>query len=198
MHEWGDEWFENNGEQLYAAINFIESFLRKHHIGICGKEKWGCYIDEYLTFWNGGIYQILFGYRVHIGSFHKYKNPKLDQIINKIHHWIYFILDNGIKSKKKDETVEEYVKRVEKRWWKGLCHITEKIGLKKLVNDYQAKMYNKAFQLARKKYPMVQEELISDLYGYKMIKPCKWGNVDGEKIHNKHWTTFEPPQFAEK
>jgi hypothetical protein len=43
MHEWGDEWFENNGEQLYAAINFIESFLRKHHI-VIGEKKNGVVI----------------------------------------------------------------------------------------------------------------------------------------------------------
>ena len=41
MHYWGDDWFENNGKDLYAAIDFVENYLRKHHIGICGKEKYG-------------------------------------------------------------------------------------------------------------------------------------------------------------
>jgi hypothetical protein len=24
-----------------------------------------------------------------------------------------------------------------------------------------------------------------------MVKPCKWGNIDGEKIHKKYWKTFD-------
>ena len=63
MHTWGDEWFEEYGDDLNAAISYIENYLHKHHIGVCGKEKYGTYRDEYLRFWNGGIYQILFGYR---------------------------------------------------------------------------------------------------------------------------------------
>jgi hypothetical protein len=73
MHEWGDEWFRKNGDDLYCAIDFIEKYLHKHHIGVCGKEKYGTYRDSWLRFWNGGLYEILFGYSARIGSWRKYK-----------------------------------------------------------------------------------------------------------------------------
>ena len=110
--------------------------------------------------------------------------------INQIHHFIYYEIDQGIPLKKENESFEEFSKRSEKRTWKGLSHYTNKIGLLKLVHKYQASIYNKAVQLACKKWPLVTEELIVMADGYKMVKPCKWGNVDGEKIHNKYWKTF--------
>lgn len=191
MHYWGDDWFENNGKDLYAAIDFVENYLRKHHIGICGKEKYGSYRDEYLRFWDGGVYEILFGYSCFIGTYKHYKNEKLKNFINNIHHFIYYKIDQGTPSKKENETFEEYSIRYEKRLWKGLSYYSNKIGLVKLVHKYQSSIYNKAFQLACKKWPMVTEELIVDIDGYKMVKPCKWGNIDGEKIHNKYWKTFD-------
>ncbi|MDO4465568.1 MAG: hypothetical protein Q4C49_00970 [Bacillota bacterium] len=77
-----------------------------------------------------------------------------------------------------------------KRIWLGLIHINNKIGLTKLVNKFQAYQFNKTFQLACKKWPNIIDELISDIDGYEMIKPCKWGDVDGTEIHNKYWTTI--------
>ena len=88
MHYWGDDWFENNGNDLYAAINFIEDYLRKHHIGICGKEKYGSFRDEYLRFWDGGIYEILFGYSCFIGTYRHYKNEKLKKAAAAIDEYI--------------------------------------------------------------------------------------------------------------
>lgn len=187
MHYWGDEWFKLNGKDLNDAINFIEKNLRKYHIGVCGKEKYGAYEDEYLRFWNGGIYEILFGYRAYIGTWNFNKYLYLQKFINKIHHFIYHKIDQGTPSKKENESFEEYSKRYEKRNWKGLIHYSKKIGLLDLVHKYQAKMYNKVFQTACKKWPNVIDELIVDIEGYKMIKPCKWGNIDGEEIHKKYW-----------
>ena len=46
MHTWGDEWFEQYGDDLNAAISYIENYLHKHHIGVCGKDKYGTYRDE--------------------------------------------------------------------------------------------------------------------------------------------------------
>lgn len=163
MHYWGDEWFEKNGNDLYEAINFIEKNLRKHQIGVCGKEKYGTYRDQFLNFWSGGLYDLLFGHRCYIGTFRKY--PKwIGAIIDSIHRFIYYKLDYHV-----------------------ICPINRKLGLEKLVHDYQAKMYNKTFQLACKKWPNVITELIVDIDGYEMIKPCRWGNVDGTSIHNKYW-----------
>ena len=163
MHYWGDEWFEKNGNDLYQAIDFIEKNLRKHQIGVCGKEKYGTYRDQFLNFWSGGLYDLLFGHRCYIGTFHKY--PKwVETIIDSIHRFIYYKLDYYV-----------------------ICPINQKLGLIKLIHDHQAKMYNKTFQLACKKWPNVITELIVDIDGYEMIKPCKWGNIDGTSIHNKYW-----------
>lgn len=46
MHRWGDDWFEKNGNDLYAAIDYIMRGWHKWgRIGTHGKEKYGCY-DE--------------------------------------------------------------------------------------------------------------------------------------------------------
>lgn len=173
MHCWGDKWFKKNGKDLYAAIDFIETRLRKHGIGICGKEKYGTWRDEFLRFWDGGLYTILFGYSCYIGTWKFHKYPKIRNIVDKIHQFIYYRMDlkhpNSI--------------------WKGFQYYNYKIGLTKLIHKYQAYQYNKTLQLACKKWPNVTEELIVMTEGYKMVKPCKWGNVDGEKIHNKYWVT---------
>ena len=192
MHYWGDEWFEKNGNDLYDAINYIEGYLHKHHIGVCGKEKYGTYRDEYLTFWNGGIYQLLFGYRGYIGTWHHYKWEWFRKFVDSIHRFIYCIIDEGITvSQRKGESFEDFGKRYEKRWWKGLTHINAKIGLTGLVHKIQAKYYNYAFQLACKKWPNIIDELIVMVDGYQMIKPCKYGNINGEEIHKKYWVSID-------
>jgi len=191
MHNWGDEWFEKNGDDLYSAIKYIEDYLHEHHIGVCGKEKYGTYRDEYLRFWDGGLYQLLFGYRLCIRSYRKYKWEWLSEFVDKIHSFIYFKIDHGSVSRRKNETIEEHGKRYANRKWKGLSHINTKIGLTKLINDIQAKHYNIAFQNACKKWPNVTTELIVMTEGYQMIKPGKYGDVDGQKIHDKFWTTVE-------
>ena len=84
MHYWGDDWFQKNGKDLYDAIDFIEDNLHKYGIGVCGKEKWGCYRDDFLRLWDGGLYTILFGYRCHIGTWKLSKYPKLRNIIDKL------------------------------------------------------------------------------------------------------------------
>ena len=187
MHFWGDEWFKKNGDDLYNAIDFIEKYLRKHHIGICGKEKYGCYRDEYLRLWDGGLYTILFGYRCYIGTHNNYKWKWLKEFVDKIHHFIYYTLDCGTPESIEGESFEDYCVRYKNHKWKGLQHYSNQIGLTKLIQDRQAKHYNKAFQLACKKWPNVKDELIVMVDSYKMIKPCKWGDVDGEEIHNKYW-----------
>lgn len=95
MHEWGDQWFQEHGDNLYKAISYIEKNLRKHHIGICGKEKYGAYRDDFLRFWDGGLYEILFGYRAYIGTFHEYKFDWMTRLANRIHHYIYHNIDAG-------------------------------------------------------------------------------------------------------
>ena len=160
MHYWGDEWFQKNGDDLYTAISFIEKRLRKYGIFVCGKEKWGCYRDDFLHLWDGSI-----------GRYEPVIYTWYEKLLYRINH-------NLIPYKK-----------TKFGWLKGgLADFNRKIGLVKLVQKYQAYQYNKTFQLACKKWPHITDELISDTDGYQMVKPCKWGNIDGEAIHNKYWT----------
>lgn len=64
---------------------------------------------------------------------------------------------------------------------------TKYTGLHKLGLWYQSKVYNYAVQKMCKKYPHITDEIVSDLDGYKMIKPGIFGKVCGKTIHNKYW-----------
>ncbi len=157
MHYWGDEWFQKNGDDFYEAIRILEERMKKWgHVHVCGKEKYGTYRDEYLMFWDGGLYS---------------------SKIVRIPKWVHIINFRLIRGKK---TKYGYL-------WYGLCDFTRWIGLKKLVNKWQANGVNKAFQITLKEYPQFLYELVSNVDCYMCIKPCKWGDVDGEKIHNECW-----------
>lgn len=169
MHCWGDEWFNQHGDSLYMAIEAVEKRIRKWaKAGVCGKEKWGCYRDDFLTFWDGGIAQIFFGYRA------TYQRNPISRIMWKIDHALI------------------PVKKTEFGWYKvGLANFNRWIGLTNLVNKWQANMVNKAFQVTCREYPDVVDELVSDTDCYEMIKPCKWGDIDGVEIHRKYWKSVE-------
>ena len=53
MHEWGDEWFQQYGNDLHFAICELDNGLRDLHICVCGKEKYGCYRTDGFSLWNG-------------------------------------------------------------------------------------------------------------------------------------------------
>lgn len=163
MHEWGDEWFQEHGQNLYDAIDFIEKRLRKAGICVYGKEKWGCWVDEYLKLWDGSLSPIFFGWHLFYNTWYLRLFRKID----------YFLIP---------------YKKTKFGWLKfGVAEINKWLGLVDLVCKWQANQYNKAIQLACKKWPDVTEELIVDTEGYQMVKPCKWGDVDGELIHRKYW-----------
>lgn len=164
MHYWGDEWFNKYGDQLYNAIDAFEKRIRKlAKCGVCGKEKFGTYRDDFFQMWDGSLVQILFGYK------YCYK---------EWYERIICFFDNRLIP----------VKKTKYGWKKvGLANFNRTIGLVKLVNKWQAKQLNKAAQLTCKEYPDVIDELLSDICFYECIKPCKWGNIDGVKIHNKYW-----------
>lgn len=65
------------------------------------------------------------------------------------------------------------------------------LKLYKIVQWYQKHIYNYAIQQACKKYPHIVDELVSNLDGYKFIKPGIFGDIDGEVIHNKYWTLYK-------
>jgi len=59
MHVWGDDWFEENGEDLGNAIHYCIDFWKKWgRIGSHGKEKWGRF-DQYLYFWDGSLFGLI-------------------------------------------------------------------------------------------------------------------------------------------
>lgn len=170
MHFWGDKWFKEHGNDFYTAIDRLEKRIRKWaHCGVYGKEKYGCYRDEYLTLWDGGIRQILTPYKCCIIGHSKRA---------KFLHIIDTHLIPGTKT------------RYGRRWY-GLADFNEKLGLIKLVHKWQASRINKAFQVTCKEFPELIDELICDVDCYKMIVPCKYGTVDGTAIHNKYWKTID-------
>lgn len=67
-------------------------------------------------------------------------------------------------------------------------------GIRRLFNWWQSQVYNYAIQRMCKKYPEIVDELVSDLDGYEMVKPSIFGKINGEKIHQKYWTTFSSVQ----
>lgn len=166
MHYWGDEWFQKYGETFYRAIDVFEERIRKWaKCGVYGKEKYGTYRDEYFRMWDGSLFIIFFGYKL-------FRNGWLENLVYRI--------DNRLIP----------IKKTQFGWRKvGLSDFNRLIGLTKLVNKWQARMLNKAAQITCKEYPEVVDELLMDVCFYKCIKPCKWGNVDGEEIHKKYWKT---------
>lgn len=169
MHCWGDEWFKKYGNQLYNAIDMLEYRIKKWaKCRVYGKEKYGTYRDEYFSMWNGELSTIFFGYKLFHGS-NWYEN-------------LMWKIDNYLIP----------VKKTKFGWYKvGLANFNRAIGLVKLVNKWQVKQLNKAVQITCKEYPDVVGELLMDVCFYKCIKPCKWGDVDGEEIHKKYWKTLE-------
>ena len=65
--------------------------------------------------------------------------------------------------------------------------LNNKLGIVKLVQCWQKRGINKLFQRVCKEHPYIVDELISDTDCYMYIKPGKYGDIDGEKIHNKYW-----------
>ena len=191
MHYWGDEWFQKYGDELYKAIDEIEREMRKYRIRVYGKEKWGCYVPEYLGFWDCGLYELLFGYRAYIGTYNYkglYKYTWFVNFIDAIHKFINFTIDQGTPRYKKDEPFESFSKRYEKRIWKGLCYYMNQIGITKLIQKWQASKVNRAYQIVCKKHPNIVDELTCDGYTpFEMIKPCKYGPLNGEEIEKKFW-----------
>jgi len=168
MHRWGDEWFKKYGNRLYDAIDVLEYRIRKWaRCGVYGKEKYGTYRDEYFQMWNGELGTLLFGYKLFHGD-------------NWFEKFIWH-LDNYLIP----------IKKTQFGWRKvGLADFNRWIGLVKLVNKWQARMLNKAAQITCGEYPEVTDELLSDICFYKCIKPCRWGDIDGQAIHDRHWKTI--------
>lgn len=169
MHRWGDEWFQKYGEELNIAIRDLENRIRKWaKASVWGKEKWGCYVDEYFHLWDGSLTEIFFGYKV------TYRWNKISNVMWYLDHCLIPF------------------KKTRFGWLKvGIADFNRLIGLVKLVHWWQKRMVNKAYQITCKEHPDIIDELIVDTYNYDLIKPCKWGDVDGEEIHRKYWRKVE-------
>jgi hypothetical protein len=68
--------------------------------------------------------------------------------------------------------------------------LTKYTGLCRLGQWYQSQVYNYAIQKMCKKYPDIIDELVSDLEGYRMVRPGIFGAVDGTVIHKKYWRSI--------
>lgn len=57
MHDWGDEWFEKYGKDLYRAENYIYDFTRRwSRCHLMSKEKYGTIRYEHIFPPGGGIF----------------------------------------------------------------------------------------------------------------------------------------------
>lgn len=73
-------------------------------------------------------------------------------------------------------------------WYdKTISKINHTIGLTWIIRKWQIKKINQLFQKVCKEHPYLIDELISDTDCYMYIKPGRYGDIDGEKIHNKYW-----------
>ena len=72
-----------------------------------------------------------------------------------------------------------------------LADINRFIGLTWIIRKWQIKKINQLFQNVCKEHPDLIDELISDTDCYMYIKPGRYGDIDGEKIHNKYWKIIE-------
>lgn len=179
MHFWGDEWFKKYGPQLYEAINWITQNLVKYRIKIMTKEKFGEMRTDMIEFWDGGLYSLIFKNKYYIGPIKYYKPKFLNSIIEFIHKTIYWF----------DHRMIPY-RKTKYGWLQGgIAEFNQFIGLTKPVHWFQRRMFNKTFQLACKKWPDIQTELLLDVVACTkgIIKPCKWGDIDGDKLYKKWW-----------
>ena len=60
-------------------------------------------------------------------------------------------------------------------------------GITRRVQEWQKNEINKLFQTVCKEYSALTDELINETDCYMYIKPGKYGDIDGEEIHNKYW-----------
>lgn len=197
MHYWNDEWFEKNGKDLYEAIDWVEKELRKNRIRVCGKEKYGTYRDEYLCWWDGSLTQLLYGPNKYLRP--PYRVSKIEwfnRLKEKLCDFIYWRIDSGwTREMMREKDNDKLMKLIHERFSdkdgnpvdRGLRTKVMKTKFYKRYCQRRKDAYNKVFQLACKRWPHLSDELISDIDGWEWIKPCKWGDADGEAIHYKYW-----------
>lgn len=84
-----------------------------------------------------------------------------------------------------EELRKSGIQIIGKEKWGSYCEEHCFFDENRLEEQYEA--YNKTFQLACQKWPYLTDELISDIDHYDLIKPGKYGEIDGKKIHDKYW-----------
>jgi len=77
MHEWGDEWFVENGKNFNKAIYWcMKIWYTYGRIGTHGKEKFGTFRDN-IYMWDGGLHTLLYpGYVRIVNPFLYFKLDK--------------------------------------------------------------------------------------------------------------------------
>lgn len=200
MHMWGDEWFEKYGDDLYNAIDWIESELRKNGIRVCGKEKFGSYRDEYLCWWDGSLSQLLFGVSKYLrGPLNPSKIGWIRNVQEKLCDFVYWRIDMGWTGKMmREKDTNRQMELIKARFSdkdgnpvkRGLRAKVTGTGFYRRFCERKKNAYNKVFQMACKKWPHIVDELVVDVDGWEWIKPCKWGDVDGTAIHRKYWKSL--------
>lgn len=167
-HFWGDNW--EYWDDLYKAIDEIGAKCKRKHIYICGKEKFGTYREEMFSWWNGGLYELIWGYRSFKCSYVSYKRKWQKNCANKIHC---------------------IVSNIDEKFW---IPFNRKFHIDRLIYKCAMRNYNKIFQSVCKKYPHIIPELSTDLAHYEAIIPGKYGTLDGILLLIAHWGI---PEYTE-
>lgn len=179
FHTWGDAWF--GWEYMDQAIKEMRKYIDKSRVLVYDKEKFGtyrftilCMYDGTLKSWLQPTVRIDFDWS--FNNYWIYKNyPK---IYNWVRNKIVPIVNKGL----------HYISRADR----FISKYVPKKFIKK-VQNWQLQKLNEGFQKVCLEYPMIVNEMISDIDCPEIIKPYGDYIIDGETIHNKYWK--EPFKF---
>lgn len=126
-HYWGDDWFEKNGNDLYAACNYLEKNCKRWaRLGIYTKEKWGVMrvstTSAFWTYWP--VHSILYP------GYHYY------QWNGKLIDWMEYPLAKVFMTLGITRVVNRYQVYVLKYFWKRAAKKWPHIA-KEIMADYR-------------------------------------------------------------
>ena len=173
IHFWGDGWA--GWDELRAAINEMQPYIRKSRVLVYDKEKFGTYRFDIEHMYDGTLKSIIqpsynkdftwSAYNVwaykHMPKLYSFFRKYICVSVNKILHYISAV-DRALSKLVPDSFIS----------W---------------VRSKQLHMLNKGFQEVLLKHPSIVHEFVSDVDCWEHIKPFGDYIVDGSVIHNMHW-----------
>lgn len=173
IHFWGDGWA--GWDELRAAINEMQPYIRKSRVLVYDKEKFGTYRFDIEYMYDGTLKSIIqpsynrdFTWRSynawaykHMPKLYKFFRKYICVSVDKVLHYIS-VVDRALSKLVPDSFIS----------W---------------VRSKQLHILNKGFQEVLLKHPSIVHEFVSDVDCWEHIKPFGDYIVDGSVIHNMHW-----------